>query len=100
MNKSEVQALNEEIMNLFRGLMQGSVGYKVDNLHCAMKVSVCEVFNDVAEDFVMSVMSGKEITTDQLQMLHDNLLSFGEEFEVKEATILGNKVKDIIKQEK
>ena len=87
-------------MDLFHGLMQGSVAYRADNLHCTMQANICEAFNDAAEDFVMSVMSGNEITTDQLQMLHDNLLSFGEEFEVKEATILGNKVKDIIKQEK
>ena len=91
-----MESLKEEIMELFRGLMNGTIDYSFDNMHSAMKTDICEIFNDIAEDFVMNIMLGQEITKEQLQTLHDNLVTFGEEFEVKEATSLAKNVEAMI----
>ena len=93
-----VQELNDQIFKLFHGLQDGSVKYEYDNLCCAMKVSICEVFSNMAEDFVITVMDGREVTSNQLQTLHDNLISFGKDFAVKEAIALAEKIMPIIEK--
>ena len=47
----------------------------------------------------MAVDLGCKIEKSNLQELHDNLISFGEEFKVKEVKPLVKKVKEIIDEE-
>lgn len=91
-----IESLVDDIMDLFHGLMNHSISYSYDKLNCAMKTDICEVFSSVAEDVVMKVEFGGEVTLEQLQALHDNLISFAKEFEVKEARALAKKVKKLI----
>ena len=73
--------------------MYGDISYSYDNLNCALKTDICEVFNDIVEDTVMNIMLGKEISNEQLLSLSDNLASFGDEFNVTEAKALSEKIK-------
>lgn len=94
MNKLEV--LKDDIMDLFHGLMYGSVNYSFNKLHSTMKTDICEIFSSVAEDVIMNISFGHDVSKEQLQTLHDNLIAFAKEFKVKEARLLAKKVKGLI----
>ena len=94
----DLRALSEEVLAFFRGLMDGTIDYSFDNLNCALKTDICEVFDAIAGDFVINIECGNDdkVTNEQLQALHDNLIAFGEEYNVKEAATLAEKVKALI----
>lgn len=93
---SNTEIIKNDIMDLFRGLMQGSIGYSFSNLHCAMKTDIGEILDGIAGDVVMDIDMGKEVTNEQLKKLADDLLSFAEEFEVEEAKTLAEKIRRTI----
>ena len=94
----DLKALSEEVLAFFHGLMDGTIDYSFDKLNCAMKTDICEIINAIAGDFVINIESGNgdKVKNEQLQALHDNLIAFGEEFNVKEAAPLAEKVKALI----
>lgn len=94
MNK--LDALMDDIMNLFHGLMYGNINYSYDKLNCAMKTDICEIFSTLAEEVVMNINLGRDVSKEQLQTLHDNLIAFAKEFKVKEARLLAKKVNVLI----
>lgn len=87
-----MEDIKNGIMDLFRGLMQGSIDYSFSNLHCAMKTDIGEILDSIAGDVVMDMDMGREITEEQLKKLSADLLSFAEEFEVEEAKLLAEKI--------
>lgn len=91
-----LESLKDETMKLFRGLMDGTVRFSYDSMNCAMKTDICEAFNDIAEEFVMSVLEGEDVTAEKLQAFYDGLVAFGDDFKVKEAKALAKKVKTVI----
>lgn len=93
---TDLQSIQDDIMNIFYGLRTGLVDYSYDNLNCAMKTNICEVFSSVAEEVAINVELGREVTKEQLQKLHDNLISFAKEYKVKEAKALAGKVKELL----
>jgi hypothetical protein len=93
---SNTEIIKNDIMDLFRGLMQGSIGYSFSSLHCAMKTDIGEILDGIAGDVVMDIDMGKEVTNEQLKKLADDLLSFAEEFEVEEAKTLAEKIRRTI----
>lgn len=89
---SNTEIIKNDIMDLFRGLMQGSIDYSFSNLHCAMKTDIGEILDGIAGDVVMDIDMGREVTNEQPKKLSANLLSFAEEFEVEEAKTLAEKI--------
>lgn len=87
-----MEDIKNGIMNLFRGLMQGSIDYSFSSLHCAIKTDIGEILDGIAGDVVMDIDMGREITEEQLKKLSADLLSFAEEFEVEEAKLLAEKI--------
>lgn len=93
---TNIKTLQDGIMDLFNGLRCGSIDYSYDNLNRAMKTNICEVFSSIAEDVVINIRLGRDVTKEQLQDLHDNLISFGNEYKVKEAKQLAKKVTGLL----
>ena len=96
MNQEELESLKGDIMDVFYDLMYGSIKYRFDKLHSAMGTSICEIFSAATEDFVLTIEFGHEVTKEQVQTLHDNLVTFAKEFKVKEAKVLAQKAKILL----
>lgn len=96
MDKKELFFITEDILALFRGLRDGTVRYNCDNLHSAMKTDVCEVLSEISEAVVWNADAGAEVTKEQVQDLHDNLLAFSEEFGVKQAKQIAARIKTLL----
>lgn len=94
--KNELRELLYDTMDLFDGLMYCEIDFSFDNLHCAMKTDICELFSNAVEGVILNVNSGREVTKEHLETMHKNLISFAREFKVKEARALAKKVKKII----
>ena len=91
-----MEDIKNDIMDLFRGLMQGSIDYSFSNLHCAMKTDIGEILDGIAGDVVMDIDMGREVSEEQLKKLSADLLSFAKEFKVKEAKDIANRINEAI----
>jgi len=58
MNKKQLQNLFEELMNIFHGIMDGTISYSLDSQSIVMGTNVCEVFDSVAGDVIMKINGG------------------------------------------
>lgn len=94
--ESKLSDIFNDIYMLFVDLRLGTVDYSFSKVNLAMKTNICEEFSNVTEDFVFSMDCGREVTKEQLQTLYDNLISFGEEFKVKQCKTIAEKVKEAI----
>lgn len=91
-----LENIKNDIMDLFRGLMQGSIDYSFDNLHCAIKTDIGEILDDIAGEVVLNIDLGKEVTEEQLKKLSSDLISFAKEFKVKEAREIAKRINEAI----
>ena len=91
-----LENIKNDIMDLFRGLMYGSIDYSFDNMHCAMKTDIGEILDSIAGDVVMNIEMGREVNKEQLKKLSDDLISFAKEFGVEEAKDIANRINEAI----
>ena len=94
--RNHLTKLLDEILTIFRGFMDGDIEYNCDNLHCAMKTDICEIFDEIVGDFAIKVDSCKEITNEELAKMHERLIEFSEDFGVKEIQTLIERIKLLI----
>lgn len=94
--ESKLPDIFNEIYGLFLDLRMGTVDFSFSKVHCAMKTNISELFSNIAEDFILSMEDGREVTKEQLQTLYDNLISFGEEFKVEKCKTIAAMVKEAI----
>ena len=92
MTPKEIQ---NELLDIFRGMMSGNISYSFDTLDTVMSSDIGEVFDSAVGFFVMKVESDENITSEDMDVLLQNLETFAEEYDVEEALCLAQRIKGV-----
>ena len=89
-----------EIMQIEKGLLNGEIEFRYDNLMSALKVGhPAEILDDILAEIGWRVFDGKDVELNRVKAWVEKLESFSEDFEIEELSAPIEHCKQYIKEQ-